>query len=345
MRCTVASVTALAAAFVVALCLWPDTPAHKLISRATADGTDKPTVEKSSVEKPEAVQKDLAKLVKAAQDLPDDQNAEREAELNDQFGEFVFQGTPLTDVMDFFHNAHHTGEYYFDNAALKDAGIDPTTTLVTISFKHIRLKTFLDMMLSPFNLGYHFRDGIMIITTVEKLNATLETRVYDCHDILAANTGKYRSYIAEISPTTPAKADQPKTNRVADSRPMGGPPGGPPVGPAGMGPPIGGPPTKSFAFGPATNENKGTSVPAAAGKLGGDDASQATADHPHTPVNDLIDVITTSIAPSSWLVQGGPGSICEYDGLLIVDQTSQIQSDVADLLDKLSTKLASRAPK
>jgi hypothetical protein len=178
----------------------------------------------------------------------------------------------------------------------------------------------LELMLSPFNLGYHVRDGIMIITTKEKLDATLETRVYDCRDILAANTGKYRSYIAEFVPTNPPKNDSSKTGM-----PMGGPPMGPPAGSPGTGPAVGGP-TVSVG-------------------IGGGGASQATTDHSLTPVNDLIDVIKMTVSPQTWSDQGGPGTICEYDGLLIVSTTSEVQSQFADLLDKLQTKLPSRSPK
>jgi hypothetical protein len=165
----------------------------------------------------------------------------------------------------------------------------------------------------------------MIITTKEVLDATLETRVYDCRDILAANTGKYRSYIAEITPTNPPKNDSSKMGPVSPG--MGGPAREPPAG-------LSTKQSSGFGFGPVANENKGS------GEL---PAAQATADHPHTPVNDLIDVMMTSIEPASWTVQGGPGTICEYDGLLIVNQTSEVQAKVVELLDRLSTTLASRA--
>jgi hypothetical protein len=59
-------------------------------------------------------------------------SAEVEAELNNKFETYDFQGTPLTDVLDYTHNRHSVLQFHLDGPALKDAGIDATTTLVTI---------------------------------------------------------------------------------------------------------------------------------------------------------------------------------------------------------------------
>jgi hypothetical protein len=66
-------------------------------------------------------------------------------------------------------------------------------------------------------------------------------------------------------------------------------------------------------------------------------------DQPHTPADALIDVIQTSVQPQTWTMRNGHGTICEYDGLLVVNATNAVQSDVADLLNKLSSRLKSRA--
>jgi general secretion pathway protein D len=100
-----------------------------------------------------------------------------------------------------------------------------------------------------------------------------------------------------------------------------------------------------LGFGPpGADSTKFARGPAAAGGIGGG-ALQTSADRPHTPVNNLIEVITTSVAPQTWDEQGGPGMICEYDGLLIVNATSEVQSQVTELFDMLSTKLALRTSK
>ncbi len=187
MRCTVASVTALAATFVVALCLWPDTPAHKMISRATADNTDKPAATEAKI---------VAVPFSPSQESPESRTAETEKILNSKFTDGLdFQGTPLTGVLDYLRQRYSIPQYYFDGNTLKDAGIDPTTTLVTISLKNVRLKLILELILNRAHLGYMIRDGLIIITTEDNLNSTLETRIYDCRDILS-DEGNHSSKLA-----------------------------------------------------------------------------------------------------------------------------------------------------
>ncbi len=178
-------------------------------------------------------------------------------------------------------------------AALKDAGIDPTTTLVTISVRDVHLKTAIDLVLDPFNLGYYIRDGILILTTKEKIQATLETRFYGCREILAADTGQFRGHTIHHD-----------ENQQTDGK----------------------------------KATKGSEIPGPGG-------GSFVKDEVRTPVDKLIEVIVTSVAPTTWDEQGGPGTICEYGGLLIVNANPEVQPQVTDLLEKLSTKLASRWPK
>jgi hypothetical protein len=280
MRCTVASIASVAAALVVALCMWPDSHSSKVINRAVADSPDKPQTE--------TAQNDLDKLAK----LPDSRTAKVEAELNNKFAEFEFQGVPLTDVLIYIHDKYlPTSQFQLDNAALKDAGIDPSTTLVTIGVKDVHLKTAVDLILGPFDLGYYIRDGLLIATTKEKVQAMLETRIYDCREILAADTGQFRG----------------RTVHHSENQ--------------------------------QTNGKKSTKGDEGGGSSGG---GPTVKDEVRTPVDDLIEVITTSVEPQTWMESSGPGTICQYGGLLIVNANPEVQSQVADLLDKLSTRLASR---
>lgn len=51
----------------------------------------------------------------------------------------------------------------------------------------------------------------------------------------------------------------------------------------------------------------------------------------------LIDLITSTVKPASWDSVGGPGSIAPFEnrGVLIISQTEQVQSQIAELLDLL----------
>jgi hypothetical protein len=96
-----------------------------------------------------------------------------------------FQGTPLTDVLDYIHDRNPgIPSFQLDNAALKDAGIDPVTTLVTISVKDISLRSALKLILAPFNLTYIIKDEVPMVTTKEKADVTLITRAYYVGDLV-----------------------------------------------------------------------------------------------------------------------------------------------------------------
>ena len=58
---------------------------------------------------------------------------------------------------------------------------------------------------------------------------------------------------------------------------------------------------------------------------------------PATPEGQLVDVITTTIEPDSWLHDGngGTGAISSLNGLIIVKHTREVQDEVKDLLQKL----------
>jgi general secretion pathway protein D len=49
----------------------------------------------------------------------------------------------------------------------------------------------------------------------------------------------------------------------------------------------------------------------------------------------LIDIITTAVNPDSWQEMGGPGTIGEYNGLVVVSQSARTHSKIEKVLDML----------
>ncbi len=96
---------------------------------------------------------------------------------------FDFQGTPLIDVMDYLGDKHHL-QVKFDRGALKDAGIDPATALVTFSAKDVSLRSALRLMLTPLGLVAIVKDEVLLVTSKAKAEATYETRLYDVRDLI-----------------------------------------------------------------------------------------------------------------------------------------------------------------
>lgn len=70
---------------------------------------------------------------------------------------------------------------------LEEASVSADTP-VTKTFKQVRLSTVLELMLKDLELTYVEKDGLLLITTPEDAETTMEIRVYDCRDILAMAT-------------------------------------------------------------------------------------------------------------------------------------------------------------
>jgi hypothetical protein len=279
MRCTVASVAALAAAVFVAMAVWPDHHG-RIVKDAMADNAAK-SPEKATTE-PIPTEGSLT--------------AETEAKL-EQFVKVDVAEQPMSEYFTELSDRLHI-PIQFDTSALRDATIDPTTTPVGFQFAHVRVRTLLNLMLGQHAMGYVVRDGILIVSTNDKLNTMLVTRIYDCRDILAADRPENRPWesaksIAKIEEHSP-KADSGDGSN-----------------------------TKTAASG----------APASKHVVVG------------TPVEKLIAVITTVVAAPTWDNVGGQGSIQDYNGLLVVSQTAEVQADVARVLEQIAGKLTATAKK
>ena len=62
--------------------------------------------------------------------------------------------------------------------------------------------------------------------------------------------------------------------------------------------------------------------------------------------DSLIEMIQSTVAPSSWDEVGGPGSIAKFDTnlSLVLDQTQEVHEEVVDLLEQLRTAKQSAGP-
>jgi type II secretory pathway component HofQ len=53
----------------------------------------------------------------------------------------------------------------------------------------------------------------------------------------------------------------------------------------------------------------------------------------------LSNVVMQTIAPDTWELFGGPGQLCSYQGLLVVNNTDDIHGDIKQLLQQMRTSL------
>jgi hypothetical protein len=264
MRCTVASVAALAAAVVVAMAVWPENHAGRIVGNAVADTKE---------QRPDATEKN--QTLRAAQP-----KSEVDAKL-DGYTALEFQDVPLKVVLEYIHDKHQI-DIYTKMAKLRDQGIDPAQVPVTFNLHHVRTRLALDVILQESGLAYYVDDGIVFVTTSEDVKQKLVTRIYDCRKILAADATENRPWEAPSGP-------EPKSDH--DMAP-----------------------------------------------------AKSSAKHSihDTPVEKLIGVVTSIVDSPSWSEAGGPGTIGEYNGLLIVSNTPAAHDQIGKLLDELAQYSASK---
>jgi tetratricopeptide (TPR) repeat protein len=173
--------------------------------------------------------------------------AKIEAELREPT-QLEFVETPLTDVIDYLKERHKI-EIQLDRRALSDVGIG-TDTPVTRNLQGVSLKSALRLMLRELELTYIIKDGVVLITTPERAESELETRIYPVGDLVLPS--------------------------------------------------------------------------------GSTDGSQADFD-------SLIDLITSTIKPTSWDEVGGPGSIKPFATNMTVtlSQTQEVHEEIEALLERL----------
>jgi len=261
MRCTVGSIAAIAAAVVVAMAVWPENHAGRVVAKAEAQDDDKRVQPP-----PKAPEKE-----KTIEEL----TAQTEATLN-KLTVLEFDKTPLNEVINYIGDKHHL-QFYVQKQSFEETGLDPNTLPVTFYLHDVRVKTCLAWILSQHDLGYTIREGVIVIATKSWLDKQLETRVYDCRDILAADA-------------FPQRVTESKSSIIVD--------------------------------------------PAASRPDPSSPAANAS-----SPAERLSMLIQTTVAPNTWFRAGGTGSIVEYQGLLIVGQTAEVQAEVKDLLSSISSKL------
>lgn len=192
--------------------------------------------------------------------------------------------------------------FYIQGRALAEAGINLDVP-VTIQLRNVRLSTGLDVLLSELDLTYREQaDELIVITTPEDAEASLENRVYDCRDLLAM----------EAPPGSDQFVPQPKRGGIGG---MGG------MFTVQDEPKAGG----GSADGGAARAAQPRIVEGEPGMLTIHDLR----------AQRLIDLITSNVAPQSWDSVGGPGSISEFNGLVVVAQTAHVHREVEHVLDML----------
>jgi hypothetical protein len=232
---------------------------------------------------------------------------------------------PLGDVLDDISQRYGV-EFYIRRKSLEEAGMDPhLASTVNVNFQQVRGDMLLDLVLSESELVYMIRDGIIIVTTYDDLEANPEVRVYNCSDLIsmsgASDSGQPAGGFGTMKPS--GKGDR----RAGGS---GGGFGG------GIEQPGTGTPARAMPGIPG--------MPGAAGGLMGEgEAGFGTfggfGSSPRVPIPEataLVNVITSIVEPDLWEDAGGPGTVrAYYGGLLVVNNSLNVHRKIEKLLEMM----------
>lgn len=311
MRMSYAGVAALALVGLLVFALWPDGRQVQGPPAAVAQGGAQ-----EKTETPAA----LPKATVRNADKASEAHAKIQAAL-DQEVEFSFVDTPLKDFGEFI-SAHYEIPVIFCRAALEDSAISMDTP-VTSTLRGISLRSALRITLGELKLASVIWDEVLQITTPEDAESRMVTRVYDCRELLALPSPPGSSRPRGIAGGGGffAVQDQPATKA--------------PPAAGGAAPSAGGTPL------PASGNAEAGGATPGSGAEGGVKAAKGGEEAPKerelSDAENLIHLITTTVEPDTWDEVGGPGTIAEYKGLLVVSQTWEVHEKVERLLNMLHT--------
>jgi type II secretory pathway component GspD/PulD (secretin) len=229
-----------------------------------------------------------------------------------------FEGAKLREVLDDLRNVHGIN-IVVDNPALQEAGISIDSP-ISIKLDQVSLKSALNLLLHDVHLTHVIKDEVLQITTEEQARGKLVPVTYQVADLVIPieNFGDVRNKPAPLYAPTSVATTQGTTPVTTGPFSLSG------------GAPVGQPSGSSMAS--AGGSSNGSSSGSGSG------SGTVTKTRTSNTVEDqLIKLVTSTISPKSWSDMGGPGTI-DYFPLtmaLVINQTADIQEQIADLLAAL----------
>jgi hypothetical protein len=180
-------------------------------------------------------------------------------------------------------------------------GVEPSTP-ITLSVRNVRFGQLLQRVLQEAagpegDLAYQATEEMIVISSAQDINSKMIVRVYDVRDLYA---------LEEVSPSLETGQ---QVSYVASQQPSVG------AGAAAQAPVI---------------ETINTGAELRFGPGGDDDEDRGEPRQlPYKSIEQLIEVITTTIEPQSWAVNGGKGTIREFNGLLVIRNSAFVHQQLA----------------
>jgi len=239
-----------------------------------------------------------------------------------------FENQPLAKVLDQLGRLAGVN-FYMDPHGLAEKGVS-TDSPVTIDLRQeIKLESALNLILQPLHLSYVIKDEVLKVTSEQYKNIQVYTKTYNVADLVIpipnfvphgglGLDGAYKGAMASVnfggagpfgsSAASPlavvASRDGRNATGVID-------------------------PTVLAQMSSGGRAATPTNTPAGGpGNLGG--AAMADFD-------SLIELLTSTIQPTTWDEVGGPGSIAPFETnlSLVISQTQEVHEEIVDLLEQL----------
>jgi general secretion pathway protein D len=256
---------------------------------------------------------------------------EREIEIEKKLRTPVsmqFTNAPLSKVLDYLAKVTEVN-MYLDPRGLEQEGVT-TDKLVTIDVRHeIMLKSVLNLVLQPLHLSYVIKDEVLKITSEQLRDGQVFTVTYPVGDLVIPIPNFVPNQRMGL-----AGAYHEAMNNVGM---------GVSNGYSGASQPLAVVASKNGA------QSHAAINPAVLAEMSGNQSGLSSANMPMgfgpggvgggslPDFDSLIDLITSTVRPTSWDSVGGPGSITRYESNLsiVVNAPQEVQDDVADLLEQL----------
>ncbi|NLF09252.1 MAG: hypothetical protein GX594_14935 [Pirellulaceae bacterium] len=263
------------------------------------------------------------------------QRTEREIEIEKKLRTPVslqFANAPLSKVLDYLGKMADVN-VHLDPQGLAEEGVT-TDTPVTIELRNdIMLKSALNLILRPLHLSYVIKDEVLKVTSEQMRDGEVYQVVYNVADLVIpipnfvpGRMGLSAAYDNAMSNVgfgggIPFGSATATPLAVVASR--GGQQGGATIDPnllAQIG--------SSSRGGMPGQPSQAIGAPGGPGGLGGGVEPDFDA---------LIDLITSTVRPTTWDDVGGPGTIAPFETNLsiVVSQTQEVHQELADLLEQL----------
>ncbi len=246
-----------------------------------------------------------------------------------------FKNAPLSEVLNYLGKVTNVN-LFIDPQGLQAEGVTPDAAVTIDLSRDIQLKSALALILDPLHLSYVIKNEVLNITSEDKRHGQVYTQSYQVADLVipipnfapdgreginaALREGYARLGYGGSSAGAFGAGAMPVVAVASDSGTKTS---------AMLNPSIAAQ-VRTLGL-PGTGQvQSGQPQPSGYGPGGLKGGSQADFD-------SLIELITSTIAPTTWTESGGSGSIAPFETnlTLVVSQTQEVHEQIADLLQQL----------